>query len=930
MDIHALCDVPTIVLALKRRQRRSILPLTLHHRAAAYADRRTDMSREYSADDAARLMVAALEANDPESAIVAVQVARLAGASTADVFTAVTTTCKRVGVEAAAAAGRHGAEDLLLRLVNDAGWEVRADAAAALGRVGGPAARAALQRASNDPDNWVQICADRALDALPDAHASADPGALTARGRTVAALLLGRGKNADVDEVGRLLDHPSHAIRSAAWEAIRHGGSRALEPLLRAAPPHDLGWRRVDAWSDAVRTIIAASDDPVSAATVAGLLTSSLESNAPPHVLNTLRNALRNMGTTAAGDLVRAFETSPAMRRSEGNLVGEVARASAIPVLLAALQDVYRSVRSSALDGLGEVGADAVPHVVDLFQSDAPEELRRDVIRILSRIADVRALTVLLEAFHHGSPRDRAAAGRGLAHVGAPAVPHLVATVETAAAPVALRAFAIQLLGRIGDPGALDVLAAMIDAPPAAAPELRDEAVTALGGVRADQAVHILGELLRTETPHARAMASLRSLVLTPRPHPPALLPLAIELMSARSSDVRRRAFELAQDVWTRTNPAAADIVRALLPVLEDPETDLADSVIAYLATVSDVRRHIASALTLDRAEPATSRLRRVLEWIDDEDRRRVYEFRRAGGYDPMRMTRPPAADAPSPRHLPAPRSRKMPFPISEDVDFSVSAPLRSAAGDHFILGVWIHRGYIDIGRRAERQQRGRETYVETRGPVPLARGSEVTVQITIEDFGVDGLTETIYWSGEAGAEVGNCTFPIVVPPDAAPGVHFGQTSFRVGDLPISRLAFGLEVGAPVAAVVDVTSREARFRRAFASYSSDDRARVIARVQGMLKILPELDIFLDVLSLRSGERWEARITEEILSRDAFLLFWSLAASQSTWVEREWKTALQHKGLDAISPVPLDPPTVAPPPSELAALHFWDPGLALGG
>jgi hypothetical protein len=194
-------------------------------------------------------------------------------------------------------------------------------------------------------------------------------------------------------------------------------------------------------------------------------------------------------------------------------------------------------------------------------------------------------------------------------------------------------------------------------------------------------------------------------------------------------------------------------------------------------------------------------------------------------------------------------------------------------------------------------------------------------------DYGVQGLSDTIYWSGETADAVGNCSFPIVVPTDAATGVHFGRATFRIGAFTISRVDFALEVGAPHAATADVTSHEARFHRAFASYSSADRERVMGRIQGMLKVLPELDVFLDVVSLRSGEKWAERVTEEILGRDAFLLFWSLAASQSKWVEHEWRTALRYKGLDAISPVPLDPPAAAPPPPELSALHFFDSALA---
>ena len=79
-----------------------------------------------------------------------------------------------------------------------------------------------------------------------------------------------------------------------------------------------------------------------------------------------------------------------------------------------------------------------------------------------------------------------------------------------------------------------------------------------------------------------------------------------------------------------------------------------------------------------------------------------------------------------------------------------------------------------------------------------------------------------------------------------------------------------------------------------------------------------------MLSLRSGEDWAQRLVEEIRLRDVFYLFWSLAAKASEWVEREWRAALEHRGLDFISPVPLVPPRVAPPPKELASLHFNDP------
>jgi hypothetical protein len=48
------------------------------------------------------------------------------------------------------------------------------------------------------------------------------------------------------------------------------------------------------------------------------------------------------------------------------------------------------------------------------------------------------------------------------------------------------------------------------------------------------------------------------------------------------------------------------------------------------------------------------------------------------------------------------------------------------------------------------------------------------------------------------------------------------------------------------------------------------------------------------------------------------------------VEAEWRTALSAHGLAGIDPVPLESQAEAPPPPELAALHFHDWTLTLVG
>ena len=65
---------------------------------------------------------------------------------------------------------------------------------------------------------------------------------------------------------------------------------------------------------------------------------------------------------------------------------------------------------------------------------------------------------------------------------------------------------------------------------------------------------------------------------------------------------------------------------------------------------------------------------------------------------------------------------------------------------------------------------------------------------------------------------------------------------------------------------------------------------------------------------------------EIERRDLLFLCWSVAARQSEWVDREWRYALENKGLSFIEPIPLDPPSICPPPKELSSKHFNDRGL----
>ncbi len=109
----------------------------------------------------------------------------------------------------------------------------------------------------------------------------------------------------------------------------------------------------------------------------------------------------------------------------------------------------------------------------------------------------------------------------------------------------------------------------------------------------------------------------------------------------------------------------------------------------------------------------------------------------------------------------------------------------------------------------------------------------------------------------------------------------------------------------------------------FASYASQDRKKVASIIQGMQKVRPDLNIFFDVNRLISGDDWEMVIKKEIIQRDTLYLFWSRCAKDSVWVEKEWRYALENKGIQCIEPIPLEAPGLCMPPAELKTKHFND-------
>jgi tetratricopeptide (TPR) repeat protein len=258
-------------------------------------------------------------------------------------------------------------------------------------------------------------------------------------------------------------------------------------------------------------------------------------------------------------------------------------------------------------------------------------------------------------------------------------------------------------------------------------------------------------------------------------------------------------------------------------------------------------------------------------------------------------------------------------------VGFTITAPSIMVPNNSYIVDVWAHlkRQRAEVLRRARETER-RDITSRTSFGTPIERGTTLHLRLSIPHLVVSDPEGRIVWKGE----IANATFPVEVPADASVGEHAGVVTVYAAGIEVAKLHFVLHLGSDQAPIDQVPTTEKLIRSAFASYSSSGRDQVLARVQMLHKALPDLDLFLDVFSLRSGERWRERLYEEIQKRDKFYLFWSKAASESKWVEREWRCALISRGIDFIDPVPLVDPSEVLPPQELAdELHFNDWHLA---
>ncbi|MFH1532235.1 MAG: Hsp70 family protein [Pseudomonadota bacterium] len=303
------------------------------------------------------------------------------------------------------------------------------------------------------------------------------------------------------------------------------------------------------------------------------------------------------------------------------------------------------------------------------------------------------------------------------------------------------------------------------------------------------------------------------------------------------------------------------------------------------------------------------------------------------GGADPWAAGRDPRTpdigripEAPEPVRDFSPVALEPDAGETDLVDCTIFAPPSARPGDVFMVQASVHTPMeADV---AEAVAREFDEEAEHRAVKSLLeeveRGARLVLHLTMRGLIIEDPVQELVWRGRPEA----VQFEIEVPESHRLGPVIGKLRVCRGQVPLGHLCFKLSVVESRASPrLEAAGEEAvRYRRAFASYASDDRVVVLQRVQ--ILVAAGIEVFQDVRSLRPGQQWERELYRHIDECDLFLLFWSKAASESDWVLKEVRHALaRQEDPDAppeILPIILEGPPIVSPPADLAHLHFDDP------
>jgi HEAT repeat protein len=429
--------------------------------------------------------------------------------------------------------------ELVAPLAHDPSAEVRAEAAAAIGRLGDESAAPLLFAMLGDESELIQESAMGALARMSSARVA--PLLLRALGdadvgvRVRAAETLGLLRDpATAPALIALSRDPREAVRRAAIKALGEIDAPGVPDLLRAALLDDSSLVRQQAVvslgkredPDTAGALLPLLDDADPKMRFVALQALGRLRNAEvvPRVLPFLgdaRKELRFAAVEALGDMRAAAAVRPLtamladpdrnLRRVAADSLGSIGDPQAVPPLLLALEDEHWSVRCAVATALGRLRSGKATAALLARLGDDDPTVRRAAVAALGEIADARSAGRLVEIL--ADPGLQSAAAEALRRTGLLALPELERGFA-GSGPEARRLI-VNLTGKLEDRRARRLLLAALADDSAS---VRAEAALALGDGGFLEAVRPLMDLKASDpSPLARQAAGVALRKLAPR-----------------------------------------------------------------------------------------------------------------------------------------------------------------------------------------------------------------------------------------------------------------------------------------------------------------------------------------------------------------------------------------------------------------------------
>lgn len=395
-------------------------------------------------------------------------------------------------------------------------------------------------------------------------------------------------------------------------------------------------------------------------------------------------------------------------------------------------------------------------------------------------------------------------------------------------------------------------------------------------------------------------------------------------------------------DVLTVTGPPDALTVEAR------PLKDLSTKVSQPRVDITEIQRQIVAqsdeeffllesrerqtaerplpAPTQSAQPPATENVNEIVFTLEDQprlpDQRRLPD-------QPQAQDQPPIEEQPKPKQKPLFLNEKAQFTVWQPacvqpltwVPLLAVAQIADDTGSALGSFEGANAGAPDIqststGENAHTDSQSRVEFIDTDGRVtfvPSVHGMEFNPpSITFQ------WTEKIHREGfqmRASAQLDRQTAR-------------GRLSVFIGGILLAEVPLSVHVDgryeAPSVEADAQTVSAKPYRKVFTSFANED-SRVVEEVGRFAENASD-PYGRELLKVRAGESWSAKIEKLILEADVFQLFWSSKSMLSPFVRREWEYALSLRRPNFVRPTYWEHPIPASihdhlPPEELTRLRF---------